>query len=77
MSPEKNCQMSIKVAQKWINYKNDRFWHPYKMPRIVWDLGKLIDAKGFKNLPNLQYIAQSAHSDSVGERKGGERDGEK
>ena len=25
--PEKNRQMSIKVAQKWFHYKNDRFWH--------------------------------------------------
>ena len=23
----KNCQMSIKVGQKWFHKKNDRFWH--------------------------------------------------
>ena len=26
----KNCQMSIKVAQKRFHLKNDRFWHLYK-----------------------------------------------
>ena len=28
--PEKNRQMSIKVAQKWFHEKNDKFWHLYK-----------------------------------------------
>ena len=28
------------------------------------DLGKLIVAKGFKNLPKVQYIAQSGHTDT-------------
>ena len=26
----KNCQMSIKVAQKWFHKENNRFWHLYK-----------------------------------------------
>ena len=39
---QKNCQMSIKVAQ------NDRFWHLYKnCPKSVGNLGKLIVSKGF------------------------------
>ena len=47
--------MSIKVAQKWFHYKNDRFWHLYKrLPKNVGDLGELIVAKGFKNLPKVQ-----------------------
>ena len=25
-----------------------------KLPKIVWDLGKLIVAKGFENLPKVQ-----------------------
>ena len=28
--PEENRQMSIKAAQKWFHYKNERFWHLYK-----------------------------------------------
>ena len=28
--PEKNCQMSIKVAQKWFHLINDRFWDFFK-----------------------------------------------
>ena len=34
------------------------------MPKNVRDLGKLIVAKGFKNLPNVQWIAQSGHTGS-------------
>ena len=51
----KNRQMSIKVAQKWFHMENDRFWHLYKkLPKDVVDLGNLICAKGFKNLPKVQ-----------------------
>ena len=32
------------------------------MPKNVGDLGKLIVAKGFKKLPQLQKIAQSGHT---------------
>ena len=52
--------MSIKVA------KNDfrKIWHLYeKLTKNVWDLGKLIVAKGFEKLPKVQYIAQSGHTD--------------
>ena len=28
--PVKNCQMSIKVPQKWFHKKNDRFWHLFE-----------------------------------------------
>ena len=34
-----------------------------KLPKNVGDLGKLIVAKGFKNLPKVQKIIQSAHTD--------------
>ena len=34
-----------------------------KLPKNVGDLGKLIVAKGFKKLPNVQNIAQSGHTD--------------
>ena len=33
-----------------------------KLPKNVGDLGKSIVAKGFKNLPKVQYIAQSGHT---------------
>ena len=32
--------------------------------KVVRDLGKLIVAKGFKKLPNVQKIAQSGHTAS-------------
>ena len=34
-----------------------------KMPNNVGDLGKLIYAKGFKQLPKVQKIAQSGHTE--------------
>ena len=34
-----------------------------KLPKNVGDLGKLIVAKGFKNLPKVQKIARSGHTD--------------
>ena len=33
-----------------------------KLPKSVEDLGKLIVAKGLKNLPKVQKIAQSGHT---------------
>ena len=36
-----------------------------KLPKNVGDLGKLIVAKGFNMLPNVQKIAQSGHTDCV------------
>ena len=33
-----------------------------KLPESVGDLGKLIVAKGFENLPKVQLIAQSGHT---------------
>ena len=34
-----------------------------KLLKNVGDLGKLIVAKGFKNLPKVQQIAQSGHTE--------------
>ena len=34
----KNCQMSIKIAQKWFYNKNDRFWHFYKNSLGMWEI---------------------------------------
>ena len=34
-----------------------------KLPKNMGDLYKLIVAKGFKNLPKVQLIAQSGHTD--------------
>ena len=34
-----------------------------KLPKNVGDLGKLIAAKGFKQLPKVQKIANSGHTD--------------
>ena len=46
--PEKNRQMSIKVAPKWFPLEK---WYIFtrvqKLPKNVEDLGKLIVAKGF------------------------------
>ena len=36
--PEKNRQMSIKVAQNWFHYKNDRFWHLYNNSLRMWEI---------------------------------------
>ena len=36
-----------------------------KLAKTVGDLGKLIVAKGFKNLPKVQYITQFGHTDSI------------
>ena len=33
-----------------------------KLPKNLGDLGKLIGAKGFKKLPEVQKIAQSGHT---------------
>ena len=52
--PEKNRQMSIKVAQKWFHKKKNFLTPLQKLPKNVGDLGGLIVAKGFKNLPKVQ-----------------------
>ena len=36
--------------------------HTQKLPSTVGDLGKLIEAKGFKKLPKVQKIAKSGHT---------------
>ena len=37
-----------------ISLENDRFLTPLqKLPKNVWDLGKLIVTKGFKKLPKV------------------------
>ena len=33
-----------------------------KLPKNVWDLSKIIVAKGFKKLPKVQKIALSGHT---------------
>ena len=50
----KNRQMSIKVAQNDFTIKMIDFVTLQKLPKNVGDLGKLIIAKGFKNLPKVQ-----------------------
>ena len=51
--PVRNCQMSIKVAEKGFHYK--KILTPsQKLPKKVEDLGKLIVAKGFEKLPKVQ-----------------------
>ena len=62
--PEKNRQISIKVAQKFFHYKNECFWLIYKnclTMRAIW--GKIIVAVGFVYLPKKQKIAQSGHTE--------------
>ena len=36
--------------------------YTFTLPKNVGDLGKLIVAQGFKNLPKVQSIAQSGHT---------------
>ena len=36
--PDKNRQMSIKVAQKWFHKKNEWFWHLYKNCLRMWKI---------------------------------------
>ena len=43
-----------KVAQNWFHLKNDDFDTFTKLPKNVGDVGKLIFAKGFKNLSKVQ-----------------------
>ena len=57
----KNCQMSLKVAQKLFHY----ILAPIqKLHKNVGDLGILVVAKGFKKLPKAQKIAQAGHIES-------------
>ena len=39
--------------------------HLQKLPKNVRYLSKLIVAKGFENLPKVQWIAQSGHTVSI------------
>ena len=52
--PVKSSPMSIKVAQKWFHWKNERFGHLYKNFLNVGNLGKIIVATGFEKLPKVQ-----------------------
>ena len=53
--PEKNRQMSIKVAQKYFTRKMIDFdTFTKKCPKNVGDLGKLIVAKGLNKFPKVQ-----------------------
>ena len=50
--PEKNRQMSLKVAQKWFHYKKDRLWHLCK--NCFWMLeiwANLLLPKALKSCP--------------------------
>ena len=52
---KKKLPIVYKSCPKMISPKNDRFWHFYKKLLMnVGDLGKLIVAKGFKDLPKDQ-----------------------
>ena len=53
MWPEKNRQVSIKVAQNDFTRKIKDL-RPQKSPKNVEDLGKLIVALGFEKLPKVQ-----------------------
>ena len=52
----KSCPKIISLEKRII------LTHLQKLPKNVRDLGKLIDAKGFKKLPKVQNIAQSGHT---------------
>ena len=53
--PVKHRPMSIKVAQKWIHWKNLKILTiSQKLPKNVGDLGKFIVANGFEKMPKVQ-----------------------
>ena len=59
----KNAQYLQKVAQKYFQYKNERFWHHFKNCS---NLGLKILATGIKKSPNtIKQIAQSGHTVKV------------
>ena len=50
--PVKSRPMSIKVAQKWFLYKNERFWHLYKICIKIWAIwAKQFLPQAFKSCP--------------------------
>ena len=49
----KKCQMSIKVAQKWFQQKNARFWHLYKKCL------RMLEIWAYLLLPKALKVAQS------------------
>ena len=52
---KKNCQMSIKVAQKWFLLEKLMILTPLQsLPKNVRYFGNLNVAKGFKKLPKLK-----------------------
>ena len=70
--PEKNCQISIKVAQKWFHLKNDRFWHHYKNCLRMWKIwANQLLLKALKSCPksnkltNLVTLIGSRHIISI------------
>ena len=60
---QKKSPNVYKSCPKLISLEKDRFLTSLqKLPKNVGDLGKLIVAKGFKNLPKVQKIARSGHT---------------
>ena len=55
--PEKNHQLSIKVAQKWLIFAPLQ-----KLPKNEGELCKIIVATGYQCLPKQQKIVQSGHT---------------
>ena len=51
--PDKNCLMSIKVAQKWFRKKNEWFLHLYKNCLKMWIPKALKICPKSNKLPNL------------------------
>ena len=55
--PEKNRQMSIKVAQKWFHKKNDRFWNLYKNCLRMWEIwAKSLLPRALKSCPKCKKL---------------------
>ena len=48
-----------------ISLEKLKIWTPLqKLPKYVGNLGKLIVATGFENLPKIQKITKSGHTDN-------------
>ena len=61
--PNKNRQMSIKVAQKWFHQKNDNFYTFTKNCQRMWEiLANLLLPMALKTCPKSNKSHQSGHT---------------
>ena len=66
--PKKIVKRLQKLPKNDFTRKIKEFDTFTKIAKNVWDLGKLIVAKGFKKLPKVHKIAQSGHTAGQGKK---------